>query len=422
MEGDKLHRNNCITYAMQGILFAVGFVFFDTSGILPRFVKEISGSDILAGAPQMVRLISTTLLQVLTIGYIRRIKNVRRYLTFFMFVSYLAPIVVIATLLLNATGAVIMVGLFVSLLIMWCADGCMVISYYAVFSRTVHAKTRSTVSGVMQTAGGIGGIGSSLVIKVLLDNGSIPDKLGYALIFIIGLIVLALAATAFSFTKDVRPELRERSEATLKSEFKKLGSVLKKNKTYVLILITQAFFTISVMIVPHLLNMFEAELQVSSSDVNTFLNFQSFGIMLGGLIPVLCGKKLGNAFLVLFYSVSGLICGAFSVVCVAAHLASFWMLAVISVTGGITTCSWVAFYNVIIDVSEENEVTVFMLGNSILTLVLSLATVVGGMIITYAGYMAVFTSALACAVIGTAFSVYVMYSMRKRNGEKQNNE
>lgn len=245
MEGDKLHRNNCITYAMQGILFAVGFVFFDTSGILPRFVKEISGSDILAGAPQMVRLISTTLLQVLTIGYIRRIKNVRRYLTFFMFVSYLAPIVVIATLLLNATGAVIMVGLFVSLLIMWCADGCMVISYYAVFSRTVHAKTRSTVSGVMQTAGGIGGIGSSLVIKVLLDNGSIPDKLGYALIFIIGLIVLALAATAFSFTKDVRPELRERSEATLKSEFKKLGSVLKKNKTYVLILITQAFFTIS---------------------------------------------------------------------------------------------------------------------------------------------------------------------------------
>lgn len=154
MEGDKLHRNNCITYAMQGILFAVGFVFFDTSGILPRFVKEISGSDILAGAPQMVRLISTTLLQVLTIGYIRRIKNVRRYLTFFMFVSYLAPIVVIATLLLNATGAVIMVGLFVSLLIMWCADGCMVISYYAVFSRTVHAKTRSTVSGVMQTAGG----------------------------------------------------------------------------------------------------------------------------------------------------------------------------------------------------------------------------------------------------------------------------
>ena len=81
MDADRLHRNNCITFAMQGILFAIGFVFFDTSGILPRFVKEITGSDVLAGVPQMLRLISTTLFQVLTIGTIRRVRYVRRYLT-----------------------------------------------------------------------------------------------------------------------------------------------------------------------------------------------------------------------------------------------------------------------------------------------------------------------------------------------------
>ncbi len=419
---DKLHRNNCVTFALQGILFAVGFVFFDTAGILPRFVKEISGSDILAGAPQMVRLLSTTLLQVLTIGYIRRIQNVRRYLSICMFISYLAPLAVVAVLLPGASGTVIMIGLFAALFIMWCADGCMVISYYAVFSRTVHANARPAVSGIMQTVGGIGGIGSSLVIKAVLDGTDMPLALRYALIFTIGLIVLALAAVAFSFTKDTAPQLRVVGGATLKSEFKKLGGVLKKNKTYVIILVTQAFFTLSAMIVPHLLNMFEAKLRVSAADVNTFLNFQSFGIMLGGLIPVLCGKKFGNAFLVLFYCMASLVAGGFSVACVALDISSFWMLALISVAGGITTCSWVAFYNVIIDVSEENEVTVLMLGNSLLTLILSLATVAGGMIITYAGYMAVLVTALVCAVTGTASAVLAMVSMQKRKGEQTENE
>lgn len=418
MDADRLHRNNCITFAMQGILFAIGFVFFDTSGILPRFVKEITGSDVLAGVPQMLRLISTTLFQVLTIGTIRRVRNVRRYLTGFMLTSYLAPAVVVATLLFDATGAVIMAGLFLSLLIMWCSDGCMVISYYTVFSRTVRAGARSTVNGIMQTVGGIGGIGSSLVIKVLLDSDRLSLKMSYALIFLIGLVVLALAALAFSFTKDTPPQTHIVEGATLRGEFSKLKKVLKTNRSFVLILITQVFFTISTMTVPHLLNMFEAELQVGSTDISTFLNFQSVGIMLGGLIPVFCGKKFGNGFLVFFYSAASFLCGLISVVCVAAHLDGFVLLALISVCGGITTCSWVAFYNVIIDVSGKNEVPVLMLGNSILSLFLSVATVVGGMIITYIGYMWVFSIALACALFGILLSVWTMLSVKKRKNEE----
>ncbi|HMA59990.1 MAG TPA: hypothetical protein VKN64_06830, partial [Halanaerobiales bacterium] len=78
-EEDK-YKKNYIYLTLEGILFDVGFVFFDPTTILPLLLERLTGSAFLVGLLTMVRYLGAGIFSLLAGNWNRTLKFKKKYL------------------------------------------------------------------------------------------------------------------------------------------------------------------------------------------------------------------------------------------------------------------------------------------------------------------------------------------------------
>lgn len=379
-------KQTMLAFLFQGIFFFIGYSFLDVTTVMPIFIEGITGRVELAGVASTIRQASTLSVQLFLGAYIMKVKNVPRYISLFMALGYAAPLMLVPALFFQVSATWLIALTFISVAVMWSADGLVVIGYYDLLGRTVSGENRSRVLGFSQLLGGGGAVVGTFIVKLILDHPRMGFQLKYMVIFSLGSLILLLGAWAMSRAKDL-PHRQEIREYRLMDQLKKIPALFKGNPLFRQCMYCQICFVIALMSAPFVLIISKNQLGLSATFVSTLLNIQVVGMLIGGGISAIVGPKKGNGFVLLCFCLIGFLPGSMGLLAIFG-LGNPEVLAVImTMAAGLSAAAWIGFMNGIIDVTSGADRPVFMLMNSLITLPLAAVGLLGGQIIAHFGYV-----------------------------------
>jgi MFS family permease len=393
-------QRNAGLFLAQGILFFAGVAFIDSTTVLPLFIERFTGHAELAGAAAALRTAATLVLQFAIGLAVPRIRNLPRYLGSVMLAGYTLPALMVPLLLLTDRSSVLVTALLVIITLLWVADGAIVIAWYDLFGRTVPARGRGRILGFQQLFGGAASVLAALAIKLILDADRLGARVQYALVFLCAAVMLALSASTMLFTRDVERKIPPRGG--IGRALRRIPGIWSTNGRYRALLVTQALFALATMCAPHLLLFAKNWFGLRPSEVTWLIGIQVAGSLAGGLAAAVVAPRWGNGVLVgIFAAVSAAIpCAA-----LAAHLflpgsPSAWpVLAGMMLLSGIGGAAWVGFGNRAIDILAPEDIPPGMAAVSLVSLPLSVAPYVAGLVAARTGYAALLWT---CAALGVA--------------------
>ncbi len=396
-DGTLLERRNTSAILTQGILFSIGIAFIDTNTVVPLFVERFTGHAELAGAAATLRL-STTLLTQFAVGLVvPRIRNLPRYLSLMMLAGYSLPLLIVPVLLASSSGPLLVAALLAVVALFWMADGAIVIAWYDLLGRTVSARGRGRVLGLLQLFGSIGSVASALAIKAILDSPSIPARTQYVLIFLTGGLLLLVSALAMLRARDhVRAPA---PSGGLLLGLRRLPQIWRGSAGYRSVAAVQVLFTLATMCVPHLLLFSKDQFALPPWRVTWLIAVQVVGALAGGLAATLVAPRRGNAALVALFAGVGLAVPATGLVALLwlrDAPATWTLLLGLMFLSGVSGAAWIGFSGRTIDVLSPGDLPVGMAAVSLVSVPLSFAPWAAGILAARAGFAVLLT---VCAVL-----------------------
>ena len=330
---------NARAFTLQGVFYFVGIAFFDTSTVLPLFLRTLSSNLALVGAAVALRSFATLIVQVLFGMAVVKVRHVPRYLSGMMFASFSAPLLVAAGLLAGMRGSTAVVLLFVALAVQWICDGFVAIGYYDLMGRTLGPSDRGRVMGTMQVIGGAGAVGAALVIKLILDLEQVDPIARYTALFLCGGVILFLSALSFATTRDLPHRVPQADYRPLR-HLREIPGLLRTNPVFVRALVCQVFLTLAMTVAPFVLLIARDQYLLADSLVTLLLGLQVAGSVFGGVLVLYVSPRYGNHRSVQLFTLL-LVVGVTAGLCAAAGLfPPFPSLAMLALSAGIGAASW----------------------------------------------------------------------------------
>ena len=395
---------NVRAFTVQGVLYFVGIAFFDTSTVLPLFLRTLSSNLALVGAAVALRSFATLIVQVLFGIAVVKIRHVPRYLSGMMFAGYSAPLLVAAGLLAGMRGSTAVVLLFVALAVQWICDGFIAIGYYDLLGRTLGPSDRGRAMGTMQFIGGAGAVGAALVIKVILDLEDVDPIARYTALFLCGGVVLFLSALSFATTRDLPHRVPQTDYRPLR-HLREIPGLLRANPVFVRALVCQVFLTLAMTVAPFVLLIARDQYHLADSLVTLLLGLQVSGSVFGGILVLYVSPRYGSHRSVQLF-VLVLILGIASGLGAAAGLIPpFPALAMLALSAGICAASWAGIMGYFVDVAEKGRIPLYMATNSLVMLPLAGAGLLGGVAADRFGFPVLLAVCLAFAIAALGLSL-----------------
>lgn len=395
-------------FLFQGMFFCFGYAFFDASNVLPVYVEKLTGSLVLASLPYVLKLACSALGQLSFGMMFLKKKNIPHYLGFLMMASYSSPILTVIAILLNFSDLFIAIAVLVSVFCMWIFEGSLYIGFYDTFGRTMDSIERGRVSGLMQGAGGVLALIGALVVRQIL-NADLQINTQYLIIFAIAAAILVFSYINIFFLKvNLVPDRNFK----ILDEYKKLPQTMKGEKNFLKIEISQIFFFLATISVPVSLVICETYFHYSETLVNNLYLLQVLGIVLGGLIGVFITPKLGTMNTIRLFAFAGLGSAVFGFFAILTG-GNLVLAAMMILCGGITLSSWVGYVNGVLDLANEENMSRFILLNSIFSFPFAFVYLCPSYLISWLGIQGFF---ILCSAFGV-ISILVMIGVKKQNSQ-----
>jgi MFS family permease len=400
----SLTVRNVRAFTVQGVLYFVGIAFFDTSTVLPLFLRTLSSNLALVGAAVALRSFATLAVQVLFGMAVVKVRHVPRYLSGLLFAGYSAPLLVAAGLLAGMRGSTAVVLLFAALAVQWICDGFVSIGYYDLMGRTLGPSDRGRAMGAMQFVGGAGAVGAALVIKLILDLEHVDPIVRYTSLFLCGGVVLFLSALSFATTRDLPHRVPQADYRPLR-HLREIPGLLRTRPVFVQALVCQAFMTLAMTVSPFVLLIARDQYHLADSLVTLLLGLQIAGSVLGGILVMYVSPRYGNHRSVQLFTLL-LVLGIAAGLCAAAgFIPPFPSLVLLALSAGIGAASWAGFMGYFVDVAEKSRIPLYMSCNSLIMLPLAGAGLLGGVAAERFGFPVLLVVCLVFAVAALGLSL-----------------
>jgi MFS family permease len=401
MDEQNLRKRNFLFLIIEGSLYFTGLAFIDANAVIPVFIYAYTQSLKLAGLATTVGLASSTLAQLLLGPYVKRIRNLPRYIVLMMFLFRPLPFVMIPILFsqLEPTAVVLVfLGLYG---LLFFGDGLVMVPWSDLFGRTILSAQRGRLLGFQQLAGGIGGLAAGFLIKYLLEYPGINNATRYSIMFGCSAAILTLSAAAMMPARDLPRPVTARPASNWQY-YAQLPASLAKHREFRRLVLVRVLSGVTNMVAPFLILFGQKTLDLNADQVSTLVYIQIAGALVGGLVWGQISSRYGNKYVILSAQLVGLlICGA-SLSCLLLGAARFpWFgLWPLVLANGANMGSWLGSLNYTIDIIPEEERTVYLLLSSLIALPLTGLTFLAGFIADAAGFAPLFIAGTVSASCG----------------------
>jgi hypothetical protein len=398
---ERTVRQNFAALTGDFVLFAIGFAFFDPFVVVPAFVKDSTGSDLMVGVLSALRVLTITLPQLWAASVLVA-RPFKRPLLIWSSIGGRLPILAlaVATVLWASTYPWLVIGILgLAVAAFFTSEGLNSVSWPALVGKVIPPEIRGRFFGSGQLLSSFGALGAGYIVRALLGQGGTSDPARWAALYACGFVFLMLSVVSMLF-------IREKADETLAPRvdigrsvramlvFLRTESWLRRLVAAQLVLgaaaATFPFFVV------------RARELVAGGDqvIGLFLVVQNLGGVAAALV---CGQLIDRVGSWLALRVVAVVqVAALSAAILAAILgaAQAFYLGAFALLGFVGGSSWWSFSAYLLDMAGDEQRPIYLAVSGVLTSPLFLTSILAGGLFELVAGEAVFAAALALSVAG----------------------
>lgn len=389
---------------LNGVLFNIGVAFVDPATVLPTFVARVSGSELAVGLVSAVANGGWFLPQLLGASHVQSRPYKRPMYVFTTCLRVSAWLLAIPSTYLLAERYP--VAALVTFLCCCSLDsfggGLAGPAFLDIVAKTVSPNRLGAFFANRAFWGGLGAIGSGLLVRAILGAQGPTFPVNYCLLFALALALFLPGWLAFMAIEE--PPSKVPARQSLLSFLKSAPLVISQHRDYRLLLISRLLLGGSGIAFPFYIIYCRRALGVPESAVGTYLALQMAGSVLANPLWAYLNDRKGARALVAASSVASLLC---PVIAVAGTLfpqaagparAAFGLVFFLLAAAG--TGTFIGFTNYLFAISPEEQRPLYVGIQNTLFAVTTFLPLLGGVIVRFGSFHLLFGLAAAFALAG----------------------
>lgn len=387
-------KRNFFLAVINGIIYIFAEALLDPTLVLVGFVSRLTQNPILLGLVLPIRDASWSLPQLWVSGFLQNRPLKIRFYQQMSLVRILGWGLLALSMNLILSPQWMLVTFFAAFTFASLASGIGGLPFLEVVSKTIPPQRRGEMFAWRLGAGGLLGIGGSLLVRWLVSNASpfpFPHNFG---VLAIGFFLCASFSLMLFNRIHEEPDQNMAPRRKTREQWRRALSVLKTNQNYGRLLTTQALMILSTMAIPFFAIYVQQQFQVDPQWVGIYLGVLMVSnllsnIYLGGVSRKKDNQKVmhlaaaaggGMNLLMLVLSVLG------KPLQLNSSVAAFWLVPVFFLSGMRGTGFGIASSSLLLNLAQPGERTLMIGFNQFLVGLFILATSVSGLLVKVLGF------------------------------------
>lgn len=396
-------KHNFFYNSMDVILWIMGESFVSANTILPVFASNLTNSPLIIGLVPAVINAGWFIPQLLMAGYVQRLPQKMPFARLMAIIERMPYILLpLSAYLINwLPGDLALIFFFVIIGFRGIASGMVALPWQEVIARVVPSPVRSRFFGFSRTIGRIMGVIGSIITGFILTTFAFPNN--YALSFLIGGMIMWSSFLFFTRTIEPKPNLSTNEHKlvehnSLKSDFQSYKNILSKDQNFRRYLTSRSIFQLSGMAIAFLAVFGIQSYGLSDEQAAIFTGIISLSSMSGFLLFSFIGDRLGPRKILLFSD------GLQAIILLLAIInPGLWSIYAIFLILGFTQSGYIIGELIIVmELGTEDQRPIYIgLARTLPGLIILIAPMIGGVIVSQFGYTLMFVVALILSIGGS---------------------
>jgi len=409
-------RRNLFLLSSDFVLFMVGFVFWDPTVVVPVFVKELTGSDLMVGVFSAIRILTISLPGLWAASFLHTQPRKKPLVVWSSFGGRLPVLFIALATLLWAGQApwLVVVLLAISVGMFFTSEGLNGVSWPDLVGKVLPSEIRGRFLGASQLVASIAGLGSGRLVSLILGHAAWDLPTRWALLFACAFVGFALSFVMLASIHEDRDD-KIPAPPDLWASLRSMATYLRQDASLRRIVATQLLLASAGSAFPFFSVYAVALLPGGNAMLGTFLILQSLGGIvaapLWGYLIDRVGSWLAIRLVALAYAAAlgGVLMGAFLGVPAPFFLLAFFLLGVVSST------SWWSFTSYLLDLATPERRATYLASSSILTSPTVVAALAAGVLFKILGPDWLFGLGLLLALV----AVGLAWSLARMHGDSR---
>jgi MFS family permease len=395
-------KHNFITNAVDGVFWMMGDSFVSVNTILPVFASSLTDSAVLIGLVPALIEAGWFIPQFLMGGFVQRLPQKMPFAKIMAIIERVPYIVLPLTAFLLPWISKEIALAFFMFVVAWrgVASGLVALPWQEVIATIIPMPVRSRFFGTTYTFGRIMGVVGSGITSLILARLAYPNN--YALTFLIGAVFIWISF--YFFSRTIEPESptavvnpKEEQKSGFLQDISSYKAVLKRDPNFVRFLISRALGQMGYMAVAFFAVYGIQHYRLADQQAAIFTGLIFFSGTLGHMVFGLIGDNIGPRTTLL---ISDLL---LAIVLFLAHLSpGVWSIYLIFFIFGFAQSGYMIGGLVIgMELGPVEERPIYIgLARSLPGLIILIAPITGGVLVSQFGYQTMFLVALLFALGG----------------------
>lgn len=407
---DKQTKHNFLSLLFDGSFFSTGSAFLEANTLFPAFVSLLTNNSVLIGLVSSLRNAGYLLPQLLVAGYAERLPLKKPLLMANGLINRLSILAMAATAYFWAGSrpALALGGFFVALIVFSLTDGISGVPWTDMVAKAIPNTRRGRLFGTMQFIGGLGAFGAGILIRQILANPHLSFPSNYALLMLIGFILLCFS---FAGTMSVReiPGVTRRG-VSLGAYFRRLPAAWKLNANFQQMMFVRMLFSFLYLPLPFYVIFARDTLGLPQSSVGVFISAQMAGSILAGLLWGYVGDHHGNRLVIRLVGIAACSTPLLALIASLMHSLGMGQLALIpflllfATIGSTLSGVWMGFTNYLLDtVADLDRPTYVGMMNTLIT-PFTFLPLLGGILVQFLSHEILFAVTAIFVLIGNYYA------------------
>jgi MFS family permease len=398
------HRN---VLALVGdfLFFSIGFAFYDPLVVVPSFVNEFTGSELLIGILAALRVLFITVPQIWAASVLE-VQPRMKPLLIWSSVGGRLPILLLTIgifLWAETLTWLVVVILALSVMIFFTSEGLNGVSWPALVGKVVPEDFRGRFFGIGQFLSSLGAAAAGYVVNRILELEHLRRADRWSLLFLLGFVWLMISILSMSFIRE-RPVEREPSKVDVRRSFRKVWRYLGEDHWLRQMIAAQLVLSTASAAFVFFVVRARQIIPDAAAMIGTFVILQSVGSAAAALIGGVLVDKVGSwAAIRAAAFAEALALAATMLAGLGAYPLPLYLVAFFLV-GFVNGASWWSFSTFLLDLASEDRRPIYLATSGMLASVTVLNPVIVGALFTTLRPEVVFGSGALLAVVGLSLA------------------
>jgi len=404
-------RQNVLALGADFVLFMLGFTFFDPYVVVPSFVKQFTGSELMVGVLAGLRVLAISLPQIWAASFLMaRPRKLPLLIASSMGGRLPIAVLAVATLLWAARLPWLVVGLLgVAVVLFFTSEGLNGVTWPDLIGKVIPDEIRGRFLGFGQLFSSLAAIGAGYAVRVVLGQDAWPVPQRWAVLYGCGFVGMMLSVGSMLFVREEAGEVAS-SKIDVWSSVRAMFGFLRTSPWLRRLVATQfvlgtaaATFSFFVVRARSLIDAGEAG---GGGDqlLGLFVIVQNLGGVAAALV---CGQLIDRVgswlavrvvALVQIATLSAAILGGVLDAPRAFYLVAFTLLGFV---GG---SSWWSLSAYLLDMATDERRPIYLAASGVLNSPTFLSAILVGAVLEFVGAEVVFAGALALSAVAAALA------------------